>query len=394
MLHFADEMSQCTGCGACASICPLGCISLVYDDEGFAYPRADSRCVGCGECHDVCPVLGDSRSPETRVEQFCVAARHLDHAVRERSSSGGAFFAICQAYCDDGDVIFGAKFEGLRVVHDYACSVDEVEPFMRSKYVQSDLRDSYQEAMEFLESERKVLFSGTPCQVAGLKSFLGQEYDNLLCIDLICHGVGSPGVFHKYIKYLETRYGSRVVAFSFRNKRVRMGRFSEYVVRTEFENGTKIEDSSDLYNTAFLQALLLRPSCGECRFAGPSRMGDITIGDLKDRYDVLPEVKGLENLSTIVVNTEKGREVFDSVRQYMSVYPILMEDVIRTNNPFRETSKMSDRREEFFNDLQMGVPIEDALEKHITVYRPRGLLRKIWSIIPDRMKAEVRRRIR
>lgn len=394
MLDFINEKSKCTGCGACVSICPASCISFAYDDEGFAYPKTDSGCLDCRKCYDVCPVLDYSRLTETDFKQFCVAARHMDHSVWEKSSSGGAFSAICKAYCNDGDVIFGAKFEDLKVVHDCVYSPDEIGPFRKSKYVQSDLRDSYSKASSLLNSGRKVLFSGTPCQIAGLRNFLGREYDNLLCIDLICHGVGSPGVFREYIEYLQTRYVSKMASFSFRHQRARMGRFVDHMAKSEFENGTRIEDGSDLYYTGFLQCLFSRPSCGKCAFANLTRVGDITLGDFYNRYEVVPEAKGVENLSTVIVNTEKGKEVFGLLGYYMRVYPILTEDVVRAQARLREPPTMSERREEFFDDLSLGVPIEQALRKHVAIGHPPGPIRSLWLCLPDSLRAGIKRRLR
>ncbi len=393
MLNFIVNKGECTGCGACVSICPVGCISFAYDDEGFAYPETDSRCINCGKCHDVCPVLGHEHDThiESDFRHFCVAGRHKNHSVWENSSSGGAFSALCKSYCDVGDGIFGAKFEGSKVVHDCVYSPDEIEGFLKSKYVQSDLGDSYHRAKDILESGRKVLFSGTPCQVAGLRGFLGREYDNLLCIDLICHGVGSPGVFQKYVEYLEARYVSKVVSFTFRNKKARMGRFLQYIIRIEFENGICIENESDPYNTAFIQCLFLRPSCGECVFANLNRVGDITIGDFKKQHELLPKVKGLENMSTIIVNTYKGKEVFEKLNEYMEIYPVEISDVVRTNNPLRQRSKMSDKRDEFFCDLALGVPIDRALAEYIAV---PSVVRRMWVLVPDRVRAVIKKGMR
>jgi coenzyme F420-reducing hydrogenase beta subunit len=329
---------------------------------------------------------------EAGFETFCVAARHVDHAVWEKSSSGGAFSAICEAYCNNGDVIFGAKFEGLRVVHDYVCSVDEIAAFRKSKYVQSDPRSSYRVARDMLAGGRKVLFSGTPCQIAGLRSVLGKEYDNLLCVDLICHGVGSPKVFERYIEYLEVKYRSRMSSFTFRNKKQKMcGRFLEYIVGLEFEDGTRIELESDLYNRGFMQGLFSRPSCSECMFANMNRVGDITLGDLKGRYDVLPKAEGMENLSTVIVNTSKGREVFQLLDQYMYLYPVATEEVVRTQDRLRQPQSMSERREDFFEDLSLGVPIDKALRKHVVA---AGLMRSMWHWLPDRLRYDIKRRLR
>ncbi len=393
LLSFIGKKSECTGCGACVSICPMNCISFVHDDEGFAYPEADSTCINCDRCHDVCPVLGHENGTyvEPDFGQFSVAGRHKSDSVWEKSSSGGAFSALCQSYCDVGDGIFGARFEGLEVVHDCVHSPDQIEEFLKSKYVQSNLGDSYDRARDMLESGRKVLFSGTPCQVAGLRNFLKREYDSLLCIDLICHGVGSPGVFEKYIEYLESTYSSRVVSFTFRNKKARWGRLLQHVIRIEFENGVSMENESDAYNTAFIQCLFLRPSCHECIYANLNRVGDITIGDFKKQHELLPEVKRLENMSTILVNTYKGKRVFDRLDEYMEFWPVKISDVVRTNNPLRQVPKMNDKRGEFFHDVAFGVPIDQALVRHITV---PNLMRRMWILVPDRVRAVAKRGMR
>jgi len=173
-----------------------------------------------------------------------------------------------------------------------------------------------------------------------------------------------------------------------------MGRFADHIVTYEFENGTRIEDGSDLYCTGFLQCLFSRPSCGECAFANLGRMGDITLGDVHERYDVVPEAKGIENLSTIIVNTEKGREVFRLLGRCMQMYPVLTDNVVRAQPRLREPLTMSQKREEFFDDLSLGVPVEQALRKHVAMGDPPGLTRSVWLCLPDRLRAGIKRRLR
>lgn len=391
MLTFINQKSECTGCGACASICPTGCISFVRDSEGFAYPEADSRCIGCGMCRDVCPILNGYLPVATDFGQFGVVGRHTEDSIWRASSSGGAFTAICEAYCTDGDAIFGAKFEGCRVIHSCVYSPDDIQGFQKSKYVQSSSEESYGMVQCILESGRKALFSGTPCQLAGLKSFLGKDYEGLLCVDLICHGVGSPGVFEAYIGYLEMKHGSRVASFSFRNKKIKYGRCLQYIVNIVFENNTCIEYESDLYNLAFMQGLILRPSCGKCRFANINRVGDITIGDCKQHHELLPIVSPLENMSTVIINTQRGFRVFKALREYMEIHHVDMTDIVRASNPLREPSRMSRERDEFFDDLSSGTPIEMALSKHTYAASPIG---RLSAHIPDRVRAILKRGVR
>lgn len=388
MLYFTNKKSQCTGCGACLAVCPTKCINFVSDEEGFLYPEADSNCINCGKCESVCPVANRKETISKDFTKYCVAALHRDRNIWEKSSSGGAFSAICKAFCGDEGAIFGARFERLDVVHDYVYGADNIGDFRKSKYVQSEIRDNYIKVKDILENKEKVLFSGTPCQVAGLKNFLGKEYENLLCVDLICHGVGSPDVFKKYIKYLGEKHSSKVISYTFRNKKAKMGRLLEYVVRVEFENGLIIEDDSDSYNIAFLQALFLRPSCGECLFANRNRLGDITIGDFKKKYEILSKLKEFENFSTVIVNTKKGAKIFEKALESLKVFPVNIEDILKTNPPLSAPSKINAERESFFDDLNNGMPIDKALRKYIT--KP-GLLTYIWIHLPDRFRSKIKR---
>lgn len=391
MLYFINEKSECTGCGTCAAVCPVNCISLKYDEEGFIYPIPDKNCINCGKCERVCPnIIKDKDFFEEKFSQYCVVGRHINNYIWEQSASGGAFTAICEAYCEENDGIFGAKFEGLKVVHDCVYSAEDIGCFRKSKYVQSEMKDCYKKIEVLLKSNKKVLFSGVPCQVAGVRSYLGEKYENLLCVDLICHGVGSPGIFRRYVEFLEKKYCAKLSSFSFRNKKLKMGRLLEYIVTIELENGVIIDEKENIYNNGFLQALFLRPSCGECKFTNLNRVGDITIGDFKKKHELLPKLKGLDNFSTIIINSKKGSDVFNNAKKYMEVYTIKMEDILKTNSPLRLASVMNINREIFFDDLKMGKPIEQVLQEYII---SPDLIKRVWLLIPDRIRAWIKRMI-
>lgn len=192
------EKKECCGCNACAQRCPKSCITMREDSEGFLYPEVDKEiCIDCGICEKVCPVMyqGNKRKPLA-----VYAVKHKNNEIRLSSSSGGVFTALAESVIDEGGVVFGAKFDdNWCVVHSYSETKEGLAAFRGSKYLQSRIGDSFKKVECFLKANRKVLFSGTPCQIAGLKRFLRKEYDNLLTVDFVCHGVPSPGVWREYL---------------------------------------------------------------------------------------------------------------------------------------------------------------------------------------------------
>ena len=203
-IHLASH-DACTGCSACASVCPKGCISMREDREGFLQPHIDAEtCVNCHKCEKTCPIITPIKI-STDFETQVYAAINKDEEVRMRSSSGGMFHALAKWTIEQGGVVFGAGFEGIHLKQHYVESLDELAILMGSKYIQSDVADSYKQAKTFLKEDRWVLYSGTPCQIAGLKRFLGKDYEKLVTVDLICRGVPSPRIFESYIKRLQTK---------------------------------------------------------------------------------------------------------------------------------------------------------------------------------------------
>ncbi len=201
MLYFLDAKKDCTGCSACKNICPVNCISMIEDEEGFNYPVADDRCISCAKCELICPIKNKKNISDMEIKQYAAAAITKNPEVWAASSSGGAFTEICNAYGDSETIIFGARVDGLKVIHDHVVGVENIGMFRKSKYVQSSVTHHFTKAKEFLELDKRVIFTGTPCQIAGLRAYLNKEYVNLLCVDLICHGVGSPKVFQSSIEY-------------------------------------------------------------------------------------------------------------------------------------------------------------------------------------------------
>jgi coenzyme F420-reducing hydrogenase beta subunit len=377
------EKKDCTGCAACKNVCPQGCISFQYDMEGFLYPAIIEGCKNCGLCDQVCPIINEKTQGKIDFEQFVVAAVSNDAKTREASSSGGAFTEICNAFGDENTVVFGARFDKLKVVHDFVIGTENIGAFRKSKYVQSEIGDTFSDAKKFLEKGNKVVFSGTPCQIAGLRSYLGKNYENLLCIDFICHGVGSPGFFETCLNYLERKFKSKIIRFSFRNQIVRFGNRQDFVCRYDFENDKLVFENNDTYQRFFLSQLCLRPSCGEnCKFRHSERLGDITLGDFKGKFSIFPRMIDSRNYSTIVVNTQKGNQVFQELNNKMKLIPFEFSQLEKFNPLFFKTTKQNSKRDVFFQSYAKGAGIERLMDEFLDVRKPHKKLGKLKGFIP------------
>ena len=302
----------CTGCGACAAICPTGCITMRQDTEGFFYPVPDrTLCTGCGRCGKVCPVLNPAGEHEVLP---CYAAVCRDEGVRRASSSGGVFTALARQTLAAGGVVFGAAFdEKMQLRHIGIGSEAALAPLRGSKYVQSDALDALTGMKRELDEGKNVLFCGTPCQAAAVRRLFGRT-EGLLVVDVICHGVPSPDVFASYLRELEATQGSRVTAVNFRGKETGWKNFS---LHADFENGARHTATlhDDPYMKLFLSDLTLRPSCYACKARGKTSSADITLGDFWGISKTKPQLDDDGGVSFIGCNTERGREAVAALRE-------------------------------------------------------------------------------
>lgn len=308
------EPKDCCGCNACAQRCPKHCINLQEDHEGFLYPKVDiNLCIECGLCEKVCPVINQSIKKEP-LQVF--AAINPDEKVRMESSSGGIFTLLAEKVIQENGVVFGARFdENWEVKHDYAETIEGLAAFRGSKYVQSRVEDNYLKAERFLKKGRKVLFSGTPCQIAGLKKFLRKEYDNLLTVDFICHGVPSPKVWRMYLDEICKNYinqGDRkscIKAINFRNKSLGWKKFSFFFkLNPTFirQKNKPIEHLELFYKNSFMKGflndLILRPSCYHCPSKSGKSESDITIADFWGIESLSPNMDDDKGTSLVFIN--------------------------------------------------------------------------------------------
>ena len=348
MISILDK-THCCGCGACASACPKQCITMTEDNEGFLYPNVNEGiCINCGLCEKVCNEL---HPYERRAPEQVLAAINKNEEIRLKSSSGGIFYILAERTIRDGGVVFGARFDkNWQVVIDYAEDMKGVEAFMGSKYVQSRIEHAYIDVKRFLAEGREVLFSGTPCQVAGLHKFLRKPYENLLAVDFICHGTPSPKVWRIYINEVVNR--SQVInSIEFRNKTKGWKNFSFRLRYNEEDNTLSMLSpfQQNHYMKAFLQDITLRPSCYGCKAKGGSSHSDITIADFWGINTVFPEMDDDKGTGLVFVNTEKGKEALDFSQ--IKIAETTYERIKPLNPACYRSPRVHPRREEFFERL-------------------------------------------
>lgn len=380
-IHITDK-TKCCGCEACVQVCSHSAIMMREDNEGFRYPAIDSSlCVECGLCVRICQY---NEMPSKHQEvKYVFGGYNNDSEVRFESTSGGAFSAIVETYCDENYVIFGAKADGLRVYHTYIEDKKKLSFFRKSKYLQSEIGMSYKQVKTFLKDGKKVLFSGTPCQIAGLRNYIRNvNQDNLLTVEVICEGVPSPLYVRKWDQHLKNCYSYGIASIDYR-----------YTGKALFQKGkwdfeqTKI-DLNDIKKTIikdrwfnpfwsiWLNHLMSRPSCYKCPFTTSDRGADITLGDLWGVHQYCQELYGKNGGASLVVcNTYKGKAVFKQAQELMYGHELAFEEAQRYQSPMRKCISENPDREKFMADLQSDMLFDEINRK----WAKKPTLKLLWQ---------------
>ena len=340
----------CCGCSACSQVCPKHCITMIADVEGFLYPSIDSdECVKCGLCYDTCLINNIS----LRKPSLVYGVQAKNEIVQYTSSSGGAFTTIAQWAILHGYIVYGAVYKS-DFSYVYHCAIHSMEELARiqgSKYVQSNICNTYIEVKRELLKGNKVLFSGVGCQIQGLKNFLKKEYDDLLLIDILCHGVPSPKLYEDYIKAVKYKFGP-IAELNMKDKEEGWGKQH---LKFLFRNPRIIipREIADLWNNIFYSRVALRPSCYHCMFATIERCGDISLGDYWGIEEYYPKFYDNRGVSLMLINTSKGHDIIHNLkcdfRLQLTSLEQCMQPILQRPTPMAEW-----RRQFWYSYLRYG----------------------------------------
>ena len=384
--HIIIESKQnCCGCEVCANACPNDCIRFETDSEGFHYPVVDeSRCINCGKCIKVCQLTGLNKVGRIVFNREFYAAVNNNREKRMQESSGGVFSVLSEKILQSGGIVYGVAMND----NCYGCSflrADNsglLERLYGSKYIQARANDVYIRVKEDLISGKSVLFSGTPCQVNGLKCFLGREFPNLYTIDCICHGVPSPKIWRKNIQCIERKRGKKVTSVNFRSKKRGWNSFSILV----YSGTDKLYDAvfrMDPYMRLMLEDIDLRPSCYYCASKDDRRLSDLTLGDFWGCEEYYPEMNENDNgTSAVIINSEKGKTLLKCVEDKLKICKIEYSQMAAKNHCYYESVSIPAARESFFSDVNT-LSFTELQKKYVHISKKRrikDLLRRTTEI--------------
>lgn len=386
-----NEKTDCCGCTACANSCPVQCIEIQQDEEGFLYPNVNEiKCINCGTCENVCPVKKDTPSGDI-IDAYVV--QDIRKNIRESSSSGGGFTAIAEFIISNNGAVYGAAFdENYSVHHVGVRTFEELSRFRGSKYVQSTMDSVYLQIQNKLSIGEWVLFSGTPCQVSGLKSYLKKEWDKLITVDIACHGVPSPKLWEKYKEWWRKYKKCNFIKVEFRSKKYG---YSGSTMRLMFENGSEYsrEPLLQFYKNTMFAGLSMRPSCHKCHFKSKKRVSDFTIFDCWDVNEFCPEMDDDRGTTALIIQSEKGKRLISIISKNWKMKSVNPEKLICNDGDMITTSASANPlRNQFFVDLDaMTIPELNkkyfplTIKKKLTqIFKPlfyrMGILKKIKRI--------------
>lgn len=380
-----DDKKQCCGCTACESICPQKAITMLPDEEGFFYPHVDDKeCVGCGLCVKTCPIV-NSYNSDTKPRGYIV--RNNDKKILKDSTSGGVFTAIANFVLDKHGIVYGVGYDsGMRVTYKKAEKKSEIAEMRGSKFVQSDMTGIYKDVKQVLVAGRVVLFTGTPCQVAGLISFLRKKPDNLYCVDFICRGVASPKLWENYLHLMQEKYKSAILFVKFKNKTYG---YHATTMKVDFQNGKtyKASGRTDPMMKAYVNELASRPSCAECSFKSERHISDLTMFDCYNYSLITGQKDDNKGYSSLFVNSSIGEMIIKSIENDIEMITVDYQELTKWNGVMVcKSAKPHSKRDEFYANI-LSMSIHEAINKVMPITKKdcfvewsKGIINKIGLI--------------
>ena len=368
-----NEKSKCCGCHACFNACPVNAIEMKENERGFKYPSVNKeKCIKCGLCEKVCPIIQNRKIDISDEIHKAYAVNNKNDEIRKNSSSGGNFALIATCVLQNKGIVFGAAFDDKwQVRHIAIDKIQDLHKLQTSKYVQSTIGDTYKKAKQYLENGKEVLFTGTPCQIEGLQTYLQKEYNNLYTQDIVCHGVPSPKVWKKYLEYREKQDKQQPVKVNFRQKDNGWGAY-EFLIKYK-ENAYKVNHNEDLFFHAFLGNVCLRESCYSCAFKKMNRLSDITLGDFWGIENIAPEMNDDKGTSLVIINSLKGRELFNKIKEQCNYKEVDLKESVDPYNPsYFQSSKKNKNADKFCENID-----NMEFDKLVNKCLKRSLIRRI-----------------
>ena len=391
------DRKKCFSCRSCVQACPKNAIDMQENNEGFFYPSVnESKCVDCGLCLKHCPSFAPYEKNDFKKTSYAVWLK--DDKKLFESSSGALFSAAAEKILKNGGVVFGAAYNAdLFVEHICIEDINELYKLKGSKYVESTTNSTYSKVLPYLKNGKKVLYSGTPCQIAGLKKFLGKDYENLFTMDLICHGVPSERMFHKYLEWQSGQLGGKIIYCGFRDKDVG-GCSCNGKIKTKTKTKTKtVLSALDPYYSSFIRCETYRESCYSCPYSSLERPGDITMGDFTEITEIIPGFDFSKGLSLCIIDTEKGLELFNLIKDSFNIVPLEFSQYISIKSNLQKPSERPAVRDFVYSGILELSAKEffKRFKESSRFYFIRFYTRKILSkITPSFVKKIVKRIIR
>lgn len=384
MKNISDVKDNCVGCRSCEQVCPKNAIVIKEREDGFLYPYVDQeKCIDCSLCVKHCPTQLSKNSSVVPLKVF--AFRNKNDAQIMQSASGGVGALAAQEIIKEGGIAYGVSYDkSFGVKHIRVDCLSDLHKIQSSKYVQSDTGNTYSQVQKDLLAEKTVLYTGTPCQIDGLHSFLKKDYENLYTIDLICHGVPSPKFFKKYLEFQNKQTDGKIIYYNFRSKDKR-GWGTQYLLKTKTKTKTKTL-SLDRYGKHFMSGDCYRECCYQCAYANIHRVGDLTIGDFWGIGKSHPEFYSEKGVSSVFVNTEKGQKLFDGIKSKALVIDATLEEAMaKQGNLVHPTKRPAERdtfyegidQADFIKNLKVGLQLKDRIKSALPQKLVRLLKRHI-----------------